>query len=132
MVRALQPKELQALAAKEVLDIIDVREPREWATGHVPGARLVPLEQLREDPAQAVPRDDVVFVCQRGARSLTAAKVAEKLGRVHVYSLDGGTAGWAKAGLPIVVPEPAPRRAGSGTTIGRPALAHAAVPPSRL
>lgn len=96
--------DLQELIAKGGVDIIDVREPNEWATGHVPGARHVPLGQLEGDPAKAIPSDDVVFVCAKGGRSARAAKVADGLGRQRVYSVDGGTEAWARAGLAITLP----------------------------
>lgn len=101
--KLLSPVDLQALLTSDV-DIVDVREPAEWLTGHVPGARLVPLAQLRADPKGALPRDNVVFVCAKGKRSETAAMVALQLGRAQVYSLSGGTDAWRAAGLPMVMP----------------------------
>ena len=44
MVRTLAPREAEALIAAGDLDVIDVRDPRDWASGHVPGARSVPLD----------------------------------------------------------------------------------------
>ena len=107
--KPLSPVDLQALLTSDI-DIVDVREPAEWLTGHLPGARLVPLAQLRADPKGALPRDNVVFVCAKGLRSESAAAVAVQLGRTQVYSLSGGTDAWRAAGLPIVMPE-APRAA---------------------
>jgi rhodanese-related sulfurtransferase/transcriptional regulator with XRE-family HTH domain len=102
------PREAEASMKAGDLDIVDVREPNEWATGHVPGARLVPLGQLRADPDAAKLGAKVLFVCASGGRSLTAAKLADARGIAEVISLDGGTSGWRAEGLPIVVPEPAP------------------------
>lgn len=107
--KLLSPVDLQALLTTDV-DIVDVREPAEWLTGHLPGARLVPLAQLRADPKGALPRDQVVFVCARGKRSESAAEVALQLGRAQVYSLSGGTEAWRAAGLPMIMPD-APRAA---------------------
>ncbi len=89
------------MASGEV-DVVDVRDPREWSGGHIPGARLVPLEQLRASPNTAIPRDKVVFICAAGVRSQTAARVAASLGHTMIYSLNGGTRAWVKAGLPLV------------------------------
>jgi rhodanese-related sulfurtransferase/transcriptional regulator with XRE-family HTH domain len=112
MVRTLDVREAEALLAAGGVDVVDVREPNEWATGHLPGARLVPLGTLRSDPASASLRDKVLFVCARGPRSMNAAQLAESRGIGDVYSLDGGTMAWAAAGLPIVKPEPpAPKKA---------------------
>lgn len=95
---------MQSLIAKGELDIVDVREPSEWVTGHVPGARLVPLAQLRADPNGALPRDGLVFVCAKGGRSAAAAQLAEQSGKRTVYNLVGGTDGWRIAGLSVVIP----------------------------
>lgn len=103
MIQRIGPRAAQELVARGELDLVDVREPHEWATGHLPGARLVPLGQLRADPDGARLGPRVLFVCERGGRSLAAAEAVE--GRVaELYSLDGGTAGWRAEGLPVTVP----------------------------
>ena len=101
-------REAEALIAAGGLEVIDVREPRETAAGHVPGARLVPLDRLRAEPKNLLKRDKLLFVCARGGRSQTAARIAEELGFTDVSSLDGGTEAWAIAGLPLEVPPPPP------------------------
>ncbi len=113
MVRTIAAREAEALIAKGEIDVVDVREPHEWATGHVPGARLVPLEQLRADTEAARLGPKVLFVCERGGRSLHAAEVAEAHGIAEVYSLDGGTQAWRAAGLPIAQPVVSPAEEGA-------------------
>lgn len=103
------PQELEALIAAADVDVVDVREPSEWATGHIPAARHVPLATLRANPGASLPRDGVVFVCAKGGRSATAAQLAEQHGLKDVYSLDGGTIGWISARLPVTVPSAPPR-----------------------
>ena len=102
MVRTLKPQDADALIARADLDVVDVRDAREWSRGHIPRARPVPLAELEKNPRTALPRDGVVFVCARGVRSLTAARIAEAIGLTELYSVDGGTVGWAGAGLPVV------------------------------
>lgn len=102
MVSSLSPHQAQELIAKGTFDIVDVREPGEWSTGHLPGARLVPLQSLRANPQNALPRDGIIFVCAAGVRSQTAAKVAEANGMRDLYNLTGGTRSWVNAGLPLV------------------------------
>lgn len=104
MVRRITPREAEALIAEGQLNIVDVREPHEWATGHVPGARLVPLATLRAEVDVAQLGAKVLFVCAGGGRSLTAATLVDERGLVETYSLDGGTAGWRAEGLPLTMP----------------------------
>ncbi|HET9595939.1 MAG TPA: rhodanese-like domain-containing protein [Anaeromyxobacteraceae bacterium] len=101
-IRSLTPAEAQALLASGEIDLVDVREPHEWAGGHIEGARHVPLAELARDPRRHAPRDGVAFVCAHGLRSLTAASIASSIGRERVYSVEGGTVAWAGAGLPLV------------------------------
>ena len=102
MVQAINPKQAQELIARGGFDVVDVREPAEWSTGHLPGSRLVPLGSLRGSPKTALTRDGVIFVCAAGVRSEAAARLALANGFAQVYNLTGGTRGWAKAGLPLV------------------------------
>ena len=102
--KPLSPSDLQSMLTTDV-DIVDVRDPNEWVTGHVPGARLVPLAMLRVDPRGSLPRDNVVCVCAKGGRSATAAIIAEEIGKHAVYTLGGGTDAWRNAGLPIIMPD---------------------------
>ncbi len=92
-------RQAEALLASGGVDLVDVREPDEWASGHLPGARHVPLDTLRANPGAGLPRDNVLFVCARGGRSQSAAQIAETHGLKEVYSPDGGTIGWAALGL---------------------------------
>lgn len=113
MIRSLSPAEAQALIQAGA-DVIDVREPHEYAAGHVPGARNVPLDQLRKSPHEHLERNPILFVCARGMRSDTAARIAAGLGKDEVFHLDGGTQAWVAEGLPTErsasgEPKPAPR-----------------------
>src|SRR5262249_43663480 len=90
------------------VDVVDVRESHEWMTGHVPGARLVPLGRLSADPDGAHLGTKVLFVCERGGRSMKAAQLAAARGLGEGYSLDGGTVAWRAAGLPVEGPEHLP------------------------
>ncbi len=110
MVHLLAPTDLAALRASERdVDVIDVRDPEEWyASGHVEGAKLIPLADLRADPDAVLVHGHVlVFVCAKGVRGMQAAKLAERFGHERVYNIDGGTQGWLNAGLPLVRDTPA-------------------------
>jgi rhodanese-related sulfurtransferase len=102
MIQLVTPQQARELIARGEVEVVDVRDPAEWYGGHIAGARLVPLDQLRSNPKSALARDGVVFVCAAGVRSQTAARIAAQSGLTRVYNLSGGTRGWVKAGLPLV------------------------------
>jgi rhodanese-related sulfurtransferase len=101
VVQNLTPQQLNELLSKGDIDVVDVRDPSEWSSGHLHGARLVPLEHFRKNAKSSLPRDGVVFVCAAGVRSQTAARTAAALGLTKVYSLIGGTRNWVKAGFSL-------------------------------
>jgi rhodanese-related sulfurtransferase len=104
MVHAISPQRAHDLLTHGHLQVVDVRETAEWLTGHLPGAKHVPLSELRHGATAALDAevDGVMFVCAAGVRSDTAARIAAASGIANVYSLSGGTRGWARAGLPLV------------------------------
>ncbi|HEX4418562.1 MAG TPA: rhodanese-like domain-containing protein, partial [Kofleriaceae bacterium] len=103
MVATVSPQELAGLLSNPKAHLIDVRDADEWAGGHLDGARSVPLDQLRSDPERELAHDGVlVFICAKGVRSLTAAKLAERLGYQSIYNVEGGTSACARAGWSLV------------------------------
>lgn len=81
--------------------VVDVREPGEYASGHVPGALLVPVAQVGARLGD-LPRNGTVYViCASGNRSKAATTVLENAG-FDVYSVTGGTHGWRQLGRPVV------------------------------
>jgi len=82
--------------------MVDGRDADEWTSGHVAGARHVPLARLRSDPSTALGHGGIIFVGAAGVRSETAARLASASGIENIYSMSGGTRGWVRAGLPLV------------------------------
>jgi glyoxylase-like metal-dependent hydrolase (beta-lactamase superfamily II)/rhodanese-related sulfurtransferase len=81
--------------------VLDVREPGEYAAGHVPGAISIPQADLATR-LEAVPRQaEVLVVCESGVRSARAARFLKQRGFQRITNLVGGTAAWRQAGLPI-------------------------------
>ena len=81
--------------------LIDVRERREWAGGHVPGARHIPLGQLPQ-AARALPGDrDLLLICQSGNRSARATELLQRAGFSRATNVAGGMSAWSRAGLPV-------------------------------
>jgi len=80
--------------------VIDVRDPDEYVSGHLPGARLIPLGQLSDRVAEVPHGQRVYVVCASGKRSQIAADLLARAG-VDAVSVVGGTAGWQQSGLPV-------------------------------
>lgn len=89
---------VRALSAKDCV-LIDVREPREFQSGHVPGALNHPLSTF--DPARIAQGKPVVFICQAGGRSAKALRHAMSVGRQDVRHYPGGMSGWRARGGPV-------------------------------
>lgn len=81
--------------------LIDVREPDEWAQGHPPQAVLIPLGELEARRSELDPARPVVTVCRSGRRSLTAAEILLKAGFRDVWNLAGGMIEWRAAQMPV-------------------------------
>lgn len=82
---------------------IDVRQRFEYAAGHAVRAQLMPLPYFKELFIKAnIPKDATVYmICHSGGRSAVATAVAKRLGYEHVHNVEGGTAEWKRAHLPI-------------------------------
>ncbi|GAA2480233.1 rhodanese-like domain-containing protein [Streptomyces longisporus] len=93
------------------LTVIDVRTPGEYASGHLPGALNIPLDQVRRalpDIRHAAGRGDVLVVCASGGRSQNACALLTEQG-IPAATLTGGTAAWAAAGHDLHRPAPRAR-----------------------
>ncbi len=109
--------EVTAAETKERLDrgevdlILDVREPEEWAKGHIPGAVHAVRGMLEwyADPTSPYAKREitskqdgrVVVHCSLGGRSLLAADMLKRMGYKNVTSMAGGFTDWEAKGLPI-------------------------------
>jgi rhodanese-related sulfurtransferase len=81
--------------------ILDVREPAEWAAGHIPGATLISLGDLTARLGE-LPRDrTIVVVCRSGNRSAQGRDTLLAAGFSAVTSMAGGMTDWVSAGLPV-------------------------------
>lgn len=88
--------------------LIDVRGADERALGMADGAIGASREDLLHAPARYIPdlKTPVLLVCQGGVRSEQCEAALRALGYADVASIDGGTAAWQAAGLPMVRPDP--------------------------
>ncbi len=96
--------------------VVDVREPEEFAAGHVAGAINIPRGLLefqvdgheavnfRRDPSLSHRRDPIVVYCRTGGRSALAAEALKRLGFERPLSLAGGFSQWLAESRPQVTP----------------------------
>ena len=96
------PSAAQALLEGGAL-ALDVREPHEYAEGHVAGAVLVPLGQLVGKLGELPHSQTIVVVRRSGRRSSEAVRMLQAAGFSGALNLAGGTIAWREAGLPIEV-----------------------------
>lgn len=92
----ISPSEVQDLISTATpMSIIDVRTPQEYSQGRIPTSINIPLNILKSEVQNKnIPKTTKIIVyCQRGTRSLEAAKILDALGYTDVYNL-GGIESW--------------------------------------
>lgn len=94
------------LASTTDLQVVDVRRPAEYGSGHVPRALNAPLNTLDQTAAQLPFAKDkpTAVICAGGYRSSAAASLLEKLGFTNLLNVSGGTGAWVNAGYPVETP----------------------------
>jgi|SRR5215469_4858479 len=104
MATRISPEALRnSLRSPGNLAVLDVRSAAEFATGHVPGAVNIPMEQVETRLAD-VPAGPLVLVCEAGKRAeIVAGWIANEF---NLSVLDGGTRAWRSAGYPVVTCAP--------------------------
>ncbi len=85
--------------------VIDVREPDEYESGHIPGAILVPLSTVLSNTSEFQSDETVYVVCRSGGRSMQACEILHEAGITNVANVAGGTMGWIALGNEIVTGE---------------------------
>ncbi len=102
MIQTISLKEFcSRFANRKSLQIIDVRSAGEFASGHIPGAVNIPLEQVSNRVNDLHAEPPLIMVCQSGKRARMAAEALQsKFNQVLI--LEGGTAAWIEQNQPIV------------------------------
>ncbi len=80
--------------------VLDVRDPWEYAAGHIPEALSLPQADLELRLAEVPEEADVLVACATGNRSLRSAGFLRAVGYTRVTNLAGGTSGWIEVGNP--------------------------------
>ena len=92
--------ETRARHGRRDIELIDVREPYEFAAGRIAGARHVELGRLAEHAAALDADRPIVFYCRVGVRSAMAAEAFRRAG-YDAWSMAGGLDAWARERLPL-------------------------------
>jgi len=96
----LTAQELARQLQSGAIGVIDVREPMEYAGGHIAGSLNVPLARLADTQ---LPDGPLVLVCQSGNRSLQGCRrLLERQPSRLLLDLEGGIPAWQQAGLPLL------------------------------
>ena len=93
-VKTITTSDLAERLAQGKQQLIDVREPYEFAGGHVKGAVNIPLGQLVAKAGTFDSERETFVICRSGSRSATGAKILTKAGFERAYSVKGGTTAW--------------------------------------
>lgn len=88
----------ERVEAGEPVLLLDVRTPDETAAGVIPGARLIPLDELEARWTEVKDANELICYCASGKRSLRAAKFLREKGIFNTTSLEGGITTWQQLG----------------------------------
>lgn len=102
MVEIVTRDELKKGLADGSILLIDVREPNEYAAGHIPGAISYPLSRFDPKTLPSDPAKRLVFSCRSGQRTLQALEMSRLMGRSDAKAHYAGSMNdWTQAGEPI-------------------------------
>lgn len=96
------------IAEGSQLQVVDVRRPGEYVTGHVPGAINLTLAHLEQELSRLDSNRATAVICASGYRSSAATSILERHRFAEVYNIVGGTNGWVSAGFAVEKPESSP------------------------
>ena len=97
----LDPLTVAELLKQGTILLIDVREPDEYAAGHIKGAQLVPLSTFDPHSLPDAGGKRIVFHCGIGGRSAQAVAACQAAGLSIDSHMKGGIKAWIGAGLPV-------------------------------
>lgn len=84
------------LDADEAVQIVDVRDPEEFAFCRIPHSKLIPLTELPSRMSEIDPEVPTVLHCKMGGRSFQAGIFLKQNGFANVHNLTGGIMAWAE------------------------------------
>ena len=93
--------DLEEAVGSNAWTVVDVREPHEFASGHIPNAVNIPMSSF--DPEALPEGKPLVLICQSGGRSRNALSKARAIGRADVRHFAGGMNGWRSHNGPVTL-----------------------------
>jgi rhodanese-related sulfurtransferase len=102
------PKDAERLLAEGGVLILDVRTPKEFQGGHLPNAKLMPVQEISRRLSE-LPTDKtqpILVYCGTGIRSSKAAHILYRNGYKDIYNMAGGLHAWIASQKPIQIPPP--------------------------
>jgi hydroxyacylglutathione hydrolase len=94
--------DLHSRHAAGEIDVLDVRQPAEWAAGHIEGATFITGAQLPARIEDVEGDRPLAVICGSGYRSAVASSLLQREGRANVYGVPGGMSAWKSAGYETV------------------------------
>lgn len=91
----ISPQEVEEKIIKGIgVQLIDVREPEEYASGRIVGSKLIPLSHFVERTNEINADEEVICICRSGNRSAKACEHLSSIGFNNVKNMDGGMLEW--------------------------------------
>lgn len=107
-IATITPKRLHEARRGHYSPVLDVRTAAEYRAGHIPGAQLIPIEELQPERVKrqfkrpSLGHEETLYItCQAGPRAQQAAESLKLAGYRNVALVEGGTQRWEQDGLPV-------------------------------
>ena len=81
--------------------LLDVREPDEYASGHIAGITLIPMGEVAARLSELPKDKEIIVTCRTGNRSGQVADFLREQGFTNVHNMEGGIVAWEEAGYPV-------------------------------
>jgi hydroxyacylglutathione hydrolase len=92
---------LMKMMSDSDVTVLDVRQPAEWAAGHIPGAKFITGAEIPERLAEVTTKEPLAVVCGSGYRSAVISSFLRARGHTDAHNVIGGMSAWRNAGLPV-------------------------------
>ncbi|PIX06994.1 MAG: rhodanese-like domain-containing protein [Flavobacteriales bacterium CG_4_8_14_3_um_filter_35_10] len=103
VIKLIEPNDLLNTLKSSKIQLVDVRTPSEFATGHI--GKSVNIDYYDQDFSAKIGKLDkskpIYLYCRSGVRSSNSAEILKKLGFKTIYDLKGGVLNWSAQKMPL-------------------------------